>query len=157
MIECSVFGYLKETDALCRALRMYRRVDAAVDEALYSNGRGVLVVTEEQDGMHLVSREAPDRNRNRMSLCCRLQRARTNTPETLDSLLSALGFSLVRRNRVFTIVFEREEASVEISRIEQTGMYLVKVSAVAESAAEGEKMLSRAVEELEDQVQLIKP
>lgn len=167
MIECSVFGYVKEIDCLCRHLRLHRRTDRITCESLYSNGVSILLVSEEDDGVYLVSRGPPDRNKNRMSLCSRVQRSRVKTLGMLGEFLSSLGFELVRHSKVTSIVFERGQGNVEISRSTSSGesgsgghgdeYYLVRAFVKAESASDGERMLSRMVEELEDQVQLMKP
>nr|AGE95870.1 hypothetical protein ECU07_0720 [Encephalitozoon cuniculi] len=168
MIECSVFGYLEEVDCICNHLRLYKRTDRTVNESIYSNGLNTLLVSEESDGVYLVSRGAPDRNKNRMSLCSKVQRSRIRTLDTLGMFLSSLGFELVRRGTVTSTVFEKGPAHVEISRYapeesgcredKKTGGYhLVKVFATAENAYDGEKILSKMIEELEDQVQLLRP
>lgn len=176
MIECSIFGYLKEIDCLCNCLRLYRRTDATVHETIYANASKTLMVSEEKNGVYLLSRDAPDKNKNRTALCSNIQRSKVKTPNTLGSFLSAFGFELIRRNKVSIITFKRENINVEISRCisEEDGMhrielespsaklemdefYLVKVFTIAESAADGEKVLSKVAEELEEQVQLVKP
>ncbi|AFM98596.1 hypothetical protein EHEL_070690 [Encephalitozoon hellem ATCC 50504] len=167
MIECSVFGYLKEIDCICSHLRLYKRTEKIVNESIYSNGPNTLLVSEENDGVYLISRSAPDRNKNRISLCSKVQRSRVRTLNTLKTFLSSLGFELERQGRVELITFEKGSSHIEISRHvsgegsnhRETGddYYLVKAFIVSGNAHDGERMLSRMIEELEGQVQLVKP
>lgn len=160
MLECSMFGYLREIDGLCNYLRLYRRTERITNETLYTNGSRTLVVCEGADGIYLVNRDMPDRNKNRTALCSRIQRHRIKTPDTLGLFLSAFGFEAVRQNRVTAIVFEKEGVGIEISRCstgETDDIYLVKASVVTESAADGEKLVGKVAEELEEHVQLVKP
>ncbi|AFN83318.1 hypothetical protein EROM_070670 [Encephalitozoon romaleae SJ-2008] len=166
MIECSVFGYLKEIDCICNYLRLCKRTDKIATESIFSNGLNVLLVSEESDGVYLISRGAPDRNKNRMSLCSKVQRSRVRTLGTLKVFLFSLGFELVRQGKVELITFEKEPGHIEISKHvseesskhkETDDYYLVKVFVISENAHDGERMLSRVIEELEGQVQLVKP
>ncbi|ADM11830.1 uncharacterized protein Eint_070660 [Encephalitozoon intestinalis ATCC 50506] len=167
MIECSVFGYLMEVDCICNHLKLHKRTDKTVSEAVYSNGTNVLLVSKEDDGIYLSSRGPPDRNKNRMSFCSRVQKSRIRTLDTLKEFLSSFGFELVREGQVELTTFEKGAGRIEISRSisdegnsqeVDTGRYwLVKVFVTSENTQNGERMLSRLIEELEDQVQLIKP
>lgn len=167
-----MFGYLKEIDCLCSCLRFCRSKRTNADETLYSNGSRVIVVSKEEDGMYLVSRDAPDKNKNRTALCSNIQRSRIKTPGTLSVFLSALGFEPVRSNRITSITFERENVNIEISKHDARpdnasgdgghsdaldDLYLIRVFTFAENATDGEKTLSRITEDLEKQVQLVKP
>lgn len=178
-----MFGYLSEVDCLCSFLKPHRRTDNLVNEKVYSNASRILIVSEESDGIYLLSRDVPDKNKNRTALCSRIQKSRIKTPETLGSFLSAFDFELISFGRFSTTVFHAGAVNIEISKFsnqkdevlqnkqkqhvlgndehlvdsEIDGLYLVKVFTIAETATDGEKTLSKIVEELEEQVQLIKP
>lgn len=162
MIECSMFGYLERIDGLCSYLRFYDRTDTVVREKIYSNGSRSLTVAVEDEKMYLVSRSLPDMNKSRISFCSVVQKTLVSTPRGLEGFLSALGFAFVRENNVSVVSFLRHPVEVEVSKWKSEDesvdrLHLVKVSVATENVNDGEKILSKVVEELESQVQLLRP
>ncbi|KAM0672157.1 hypothetical protein CWI42_080680 [Ordospora colligata] len=162
MIECSMFGYLEMIDGLCSYLRFYNRTDTVVRERIYSNGLRSLTVAVEDEDVYLVSRSLPDMNKSRVSFCSVVQKTRVITSRGLEGFLSALGFVFVKENKVSVTSFRRHPVEVEISKWKSEysnvdRLHLVKVSVTTENANDGERILSKMVEELESQVQLLRP
>jgi hypothetical protein len=158
MFECAVYGYLEEIDALCGSLKSYRRTMCSKTEAVYTNKNKILYVSEEENGMFLTSREPPDKNKNRTAVCCRIERSRVLSPNTLGLFLDSFGYELSGKIRSEIIMFERNDVAIEVSKSDPpTALYLVKVYVMVENIADGEKMLSLAIHDLERQVHLVKP
>lgn len=172
MLECSVYGILIK--------KLNKGVKFTRTEQVYSDGtRTGYVVKNIVDGEikeEIIIKEIPDRNKQRISI---VQKIIKFDSSNNAALLKTIGFEPISYNRVEGYLYYRNGYKIEISRLrpaEETvdsseennfgnneipkdflKYYLVKVFLETEDINEGEMLIEKALQDLNGEVELIKP
>lgn len=129
-------------------------------------GRGA----DEAQVHEIVSRDTPDRNKQKTSVITKIRRAVVKDGQDPDRLLTSLGYTLVSTNTVEVHRYYKNGYVIELSRFVRDGCpdggerpkelyeyFLVKAFTEAGDGLADEAVLNSAFLDLEDDVQLIKP
>jgi hypothetical protein len=173
MLECSVYGLL--------AKKPNKGIKFRRTERIYSDGIKTRIVVKDyyEDGTSInetILKETPDRNKQRISIVQKI--TKLNIKDS-DLFLKTLGFNYIGLNTIEGYLYFRNGYKIEISRIMQNEdvvdsseednlneneipeellkYWLVKVFVETESITEGENMLEKAFQELNGEIDLIKP
>ncbi|KAI5148880.1 hypothetical protein ENBRE01_0592 [Enteropsectra breve] len=117
---------------------------------------------QDEEGSHtLLYYEDPDRNKQRISIARKVHKKAVEINGETERILGALKYKFLKKNDVEGFLYNMGFYNVELTRYlensELKDYYLVKVVAENENVNIGEKILEKAINELEDYVDLVKP
>lgn len=176
MLECSLYGISRRKlkwkgDKTKKVEQIYSN---GIKTAICSRNFGDLTQGEEST---IEFRDIPDRNKQRICIVTKISRLKIH--QNPELFLDALGFKFVASHILEGYIYFRNEYSIEISRFQRKEQsvdsseenhmsdveipdefyknYLVKVFTHDENISEGEIRMEKAINDLCDEVELIKP
>lgn len=179
MFECSLYGILRR--GFDWKGDKFERI-----EGVYTDGvrKAFLCSETPSNDIYIVFKETPDRNKQRISVACKITKLVVNGGKSMDSgkaLLDSLGYRYLSsclvegvrylRNgyQIETTRFKKKEEVVDSSEEEEMDErsrevppdflkhYLVKVFVETEDVIEGEQILDNAFQDLHEEIRLVKP